>query len=193
MVPFCLIKPVIGNGGDDIDIRELREVYPGYISDKLQAMADELRFSGELCTFVIIGELKTPYILSLSPHTYKRVRERLGIYDRNIFFNAVVDTISSNVELGNAVDADTENITPPGTMHKLCLLLELFDWFIYLHIHEEGRIEISTVVCGEPIYYVDPDATAVWLKSDGEVVTGIENIPSMRISKNTKYNKQIPA
>lgn len=163
--------------------------YGSYVAGKIRKKMQEVSSDGSLCKLVALGTYKVPYVLSIDTHSFGRIKERLDIQNRTIFLGEIASLIESNQILGNMLDADVDNIANGETFHKTCLLYEELDWFIYLHIFADNHIKIGTVVTREPIYFVDPSATAILLKRNREIVTGVKNISCFEFSNNTKYNK----
>lgn len=169
---------------------DLYNNFPPYIIHKTLDLLEKISSCGNLCTMVCIGPMQNVYILFISQHTFGRIQERLKLYNRSYFLHEIAQLLEKNVNLGKIVDDDVDKIKSGEEFHKLCLYYELLDWFIYFHIYDDGKIELSTVVNRKKTYFVDPNATAVWLTKSGNIVEDMKNIPIFAVSLNTKYDKQ---
>lgn len=167
---------------------ELCHDYSPYVVKKILQLYDKVVSSGDLCALVRVGEMENVCVISISSHTFARIRERLFLYDRMDFLRMVVCIIEGHPDLGDVIDSEIDKIEDGADYHKLCLLDERNDWFLYCYVYPNNLIQISTVVSDKKVYYVDPAATPVFLSKDGKVVVGI-NHPKFSWSRNTKYNK----
>ena len=162
------------------------EQYPPYIVKKLKKVFEEQSLE-HLCSYVEVGD--TPYIISLSPHVFKRVREQLDIHDRKFFLAELVSIIEKNKSAGEIIDLSLDEEPVDSSYHKVCLYVEYYDWFVYFHVFDCGILNVATVVSGKDIYYADQQATTLAILENGDVVVGIENIANVQISLNTKLNR----
>lgn len=173
-----------------MDYTEFLAANNPYTIRKLTKLLNDISSRGDLCAIAAIGEERYPYVLSLSQHTFRRIKERLDIFDRTVFLHELVFSIESNKNLGEVLDSCVEKIETENEYHKICVYFEDKDWFVYFHLYDDNHIEIATVVSNELVYYADPNATVIFVGNDGKINVDIEKIPCIQFSRNSKYNKK---
>lgn len=164
------------------------KTFSPYIEKRLHEIASRKEDDGCLAYYAAIGEEECPVVFTADSHLMRRASERIGISYAELIIEAVLKAIEKTPELGeiilNAIDKACDE---DRTHAVVALWIESEDFFTYLYCNEE-TIHITTVVCGAPIYYVNDMADAIcWLTAQGNIISGISNIPKFRISTNTKY------
>lgn len=166
--------------------RELGK-FPRKVCIQLSKMCEELEIQGILCGMALVGG-RIPFVVGVNEHAFKRVVRRLGLYDVGMFLRDIIKVIDNSKELGDLIiecanDARRNNCE----YKKMGLYIENMVLFIYLHIHDNGYIEIATAVDWHEKYYVDPAAMPIVLNKKGYVIKGFAGI--LGKSNNTKYNR----
>lgn len=161
--------------------------FPRKVRTQLSNICEELGIQGVLCGLSLVGG-RIPFVVGVNEHAFKRVVRRLGLYDVGIFLRDIIKVIDNSKELGDLIiecanDARREN----REYKKMGLYIEDMVLFIYLHIHDNGYIEIATAVDWHNKYFVDPEAMPVFLNKKGYVIKGFVGI--LEKSLNTKYNR----
>lgn len=164
------------------------KTFSPYIEKRLHEIASRKEDDGCLAYYAAIGEEECPVVFTADSHLMRRASERIGISYAELIIEAVLKAIEKTPELGEIILNAIDKACDEGRTHAVVALwIESEDFFTYLYCNEE-TIHITTVVCGAPIYYVNDMADAIcWLTAQGNIISGISNIPKFRISTNTKY------
>ena len=168
------------------------KTFSPYIEKRLHKIASRKEEDGYLAYYAAIGEEECPVVFTADSHLMRRASERIGISYAELIIEAVLKAVEKTPELGEIILSAIDKAYDEDRTHAVVALwIESEDFFTYLYCNEE-TIHITTVVCGAPIFYVNDMADAIcWLTAQGNIISGITNIPRFRISANTKYKNGI--
>lgn len=164
------------------------KTFSPYIEKRLHEIASRKEDDGCLAYYAAIGEEECPVVFTADSHLMRRASERIGISYSELIIEAVLKAVERTPELGEIILSAIDKACDEDHAYAIVALwIESEDFFTYLYCNEE-TIHITTIVCGAPIYYVNDMADAIcWLTAQGNIISGIANIPKFRISTNTKY------
>lgn len=136
----------------------------------------------------VISNDEIPILFTAEHHVCRRYEERLGCSYITPIVEKIIRLTENNLELGQLL-LDMMDSYDGTKRTQVALWDEAEDIFYYLHPYGE-YILIGTLVWSKPVYFVNPDVDcAIWVKSNGDIVTGIPNIPKFRLSDGRNFKK----
>ena len=165
------------------------DIFTPYVMKMMSKDAVEAECQGLLAYFGVVGDGYSPTIFTANGHLMHAVLTRMGLSYASEVMGNVIRAVEGCTGLGTAIlDAADRAYEQDRVRATVALWIEEDDIFCYLHaMTNDDTIHIATIVCGEPIYFVDEHADLICkLGKDGSFIQGMENIPNFKVSMHVK-------